>query len=70
MIPATEKEYLGDGVYVAPDGFGGLLLTTEDGIRATNTIVLEPEVYNALLRYVQIANLRASPPPLSMEKEK
>jgi hypothetical protein len=45
------KEYLGDAVYVEFDGYG-LRLTTEDGIRATNTIVLEPEVYEALVRYV------------------
>lgn len=46
----VEKEYLGDGVYVEPD-CGGLRLTTENGINVTNTIVLEPEVYAALLRY-------------------
>lgn len=46
------KEYLGDAVYVETDGYG-LTLTTEDGYRATNTIYLEPEVYNALVRYVE-----------------
>lgn len=46
------KAYLGDGVYVEVDQWGALLLTTEDGIRATNTIVLEPEVWEALQRYV------------------
>lgn len=45
------KAYLGDGVYVAYDGFS-LWLTAEDGIRATDTICLEPEVYHALVRYV------------------
>lgn len=48
----TNKVYLGDAVYVARDRHGGLVLTTEDGIRATNTIVLEPEVYAALCEYV------------------
>lgn len=46
------KSYLGDGVYCDFDGFG-LLLTTEDGVRETNRIVLEPEVYNSLKEYVE-----------------
>lgn len=46
------KEYLGDGAYVQPWTGGGLLLTTEDGIRTTNSIVLEPEVLEALLDYI------------------
>lgn len=45
------KRYLGDGAYVDFDGYA-LVLTAEDGIRATNTIVLEPEVYAALVAYV------------------
>ena len=48
---AMSKVYLGDGVYVAHDGYI-LWLTAENGIRATDTIALEPEVYNALLAYV------------------
>jgi hypothetical protein len=46
------KVYLGDGAYVDFDGFG-LVLTTEDGIRVTNRIVLEPNVYETLRRYVE-----------------
>jgi hypothetical protein len=45
------KSYLGDGVYVEMQ-HGGLMLTTEDGISVTNKIFLEPEVYSALLNYV------------------
>lgn len=45
------KAYLGDGVYVDHDGYM-LVLTTEDGIDVTNKIYLEPEVYEALLKYV------------------
>ncbi len=45
------KQYLGDGVYVDCDGYA-LILTTEDGIRETNRIVLEPEVWAALADYV------------------
>lgn len=47
-----EKEYLGDAVYVQNDGFG-LILTAENGIRATHTIYLEPSVYQKLVEYVQ-----------------
>jgi hypothetical protein len=46
------KEYLGDGVYVEYDG-GSLTLTTEDGVRKTNEIIIEPEVYKALRAFVQ-----------------
>lgn len=45
------KEYLGDGVYVQNDGFG-LILTTENGVRATNEIYLEPSVYQKLVNYM------------------
>jgi hypothetical protein len=45
------KLYLGDGVYLEFDGYA-LVLTTEDGINVTNRIVLEPEVYAGLVRYV------------------
>jgi hypothetical protein len=46
------KVYLGDGVYCDFDGLA-LVLTTENGVSVTNTIVLEPEVYTALARYVE-----------------
>ena len=46
------KQYIGDAVYVDFDGFM-LILTTEDGIRANNTIMLEPEVWESLKAYVQ-----------------
>ena len=46
------KEYLGDGVY-AEFETRMIKLTTEDGIRATNCIYLEPEVYRALERYAE-----------------
>ena len=50
------KRYLGDGAYVDFDGYN-LILTTADGVRDTNIIVLEPEVYAALVQYVD--DLRA-----------
>lgn len=59
----TAKEYLGDAVYVEFDGFQ-LVLTTENGIRATNRIVLEPEVYAALVQFVErLKALPADPLP-------
>ncbi len=46
------KEYLGDGAYINFDGYQ-IILTAENGIRATDTIVLEPEVLERFLRYVE-----------------
>ncbi len=46
------KAYIGDSVYVDFDG-DSLVLTTENGYRATNTIVMEPAVYEALTLYVE-----------------
>ena len=43
MSEPAAKRYLGDGVYVEFDGYA-LVLTAENGIEATNTIVLEPDV--------------------------
>lgn len=46
------KEYLGDGVYVDLDEWGAIILTTENGLKITNRIVLEPIVCQALKEYV------------------
>ena len=46
-----DKKYLGDGVYVAHDGYG-IILTSENGVTVLNTIYLEPEVLSALFRYL------------------
>jgi hypothetical protein len=45
------KTYLGDSVYVSFDGYM-LVLTTDNGMGPSNTIYLEPEVYEALVGYV------------------
>jgi hypothetical protein len=58
---SDKKDYLGDGVYVDVYVDGeSIHLTTENGIRTTNSIVLEPEVYAALLRWVE--RVRHAPP--------
>ena len=45
-------EYIGDGVYVASDGFG-FWLTAEDGIAATDAIYIEPLIWKALKKFVE-----------------
>ncbi len=50
-MTADTKEYIGDGVYAATDGYA-LILTTENGIYVTNTVVLEPREWDKLKRYV------------------
>ena len=44
------KTYLGDAVYMRVDDWGCIVLTTENGVRTTNEIVLEPEVWEAMCR--------------------
>ena len=46
------KEYIGDGVYIKDDGYG-FTLTSENGISVLQTIVIEPEVWAAMQRYVE-----------------
>lgn len=48
---SVTKVYLGDAVYACVDEFSAVILTTENGYRATNTIVLEPEVMAELLSW-------------------
>ncbi len=50
-----EAVYLGDSVYADTEN-GMIKLTTDNGLGASNTIYLEPEVYRALELYV--ASLR------------
>ena len=53
----AKKEYLGDSVYAELDDDGTIILTTENGLPddPSNSILLEPEVFNALLRWVAFA---------------
>ena len=47
------KDYLGDSVYAQINEYGQIVLTTENGLPTdpSNIIYLEPEVYEALVRY-------------------
>lgn len=56
MMTKKLRVYLGDGVYASADDFGGIWLTTEDGISVTNQIYLEPFVYRALNEFVRQVN--------------
>lgn len=53
----THRTYLGDGVYVCIDEGGRIVLTTENGVEVTNTIVLEFEVFDALIIWMQRSDL-------------
>jgi glycyl-tRNA synthetase (class II) len=48
----SNKVYLGDGAYAEYDGFS-LILTTYNGIEDTNTIYLEPELFQNLEEFVR-----------------
>jgi hypothetical protein len=55
------KTYLGDSVYCDFDGCG-YVLTTENGFGPSNTIILEPEVFQRFVAYVKSVNeFRANP---------
>ncbi len=47
---ADRKIYLGDSVYAEFDGFN-IILTTENGLRTTNKIYIDGEVFENLILY-------------------
>jgi len=49
----SEKIYLGDAVYVEINPYGDIVLTTEDGISVSNSIILDPTVLQAFLEYIE-----------------
>lgn len=51
------KEYLGDAVYAEKLDDNTIMLTTENGIHASNRIYLEPEVLRAFQRFVDKARI-------------
>jgi hypothetical protein len=52
----VNKVYLGDGVYAEYDGHN-VILTTENGIRTNNRIVLEPAVITLLQSFLRLWQL-------------
>lgn len=52
MDNVYDKIYLGDAVYVYYDGFN-FILETSDGLKVTNTIYLEPFVFEGLTKHVE-----------------
>jgi hypothetical protein len=57
-VPESAKEardmvraYLGDSIYASFDGFN-VVLTTENGLEPSNTIVLEPQVCQELINFI------------------
>jgi len=46
------KDYMGDGVYIEDAGFT-VILTTENGICAQNTVHIEPLVWECIQRYMK-----------------
>lgn len=44
------REYLGDGAFVGFDGFN-VVITAEDGVRATDVVYLEPRGYASLVAW-------------------
>ena len=60
MEMPNKKMYLGDSVFVSID-HGMLKLTTENGNVAYNTVMLEPEVWEALVLYVEREWISYSP---------
>jgi hypothetical protein len=54
-----DVQYLGDSVYAKYDG-DCIELTTNDGTGSTNTIYLEPAVYDALVKFADRVKSRKS----------
>jgi len=48
------RQYLGDSVYINTDGYGGLRITTENGMVGdpSNTIYLDSHLVDSLLTYI------------------
>lgn len=50
--PVIEKRYLGDGVYASTDNHH-IILTTENGLSAYNTIYLDDSVAKNFTRFME-----------------
>ena len=58
-MKVLHEDYLGDGLYVAQDGFGGIILSANDKVSGhpSDTVYLEPYVIRALRRYLVLHGL-------------
>lgn len=64
------KKYLGDGTYVEFNGYH-IVLTTSNGITNINTIALEPDVFEALVKYEkQLTDILIAEKELQVLKER
>ena len=54
-METNRDHYLGDGVYVQVDEWGQVILTTEDGDKVTNTVVLNDAVFRELMQAINAA---------------
>ncbi len=57
-INGMDCEYIGDGIYILKDNCGGVILRANDARMPTDTIVLEPEVLNALVRVTHLWGIK------------
>lgn len=64
----ARKVYIGDAVY-AEILDGRLVLTTENGLTLTNRIVLDEDVWQLLVEYVELAYGRRPPEAEEEEEE-
>lgn len=46
-----KKTYIGDGIYMEISSVGEVLLTTENGITVTNSIIMEPAHMELIFRH-------------------
>jgi hypothetical protein len=68
MAMESYKKYIGDGVYIAIE-LGMIKLTTENEYGPTNTIHLEPEVFQNLLQHLEWVKEQIAILNLSSQKE-
>ena len=50
------EDYIGDGVYVESDNYGGIWIKANHHEHPTDKVYLEPSVFEALLRFRERVN--------------
>ena len=46
-----KKTYIGDGIYMSISSVGEVLLTTENGVETTNSIILESDIMDSVISF-------------------